>query len=450
MTIQVQVNKSVYTPIHARIYRDLVFTLLYLSLALVASLLFIKDMSLSINLPFAFHVELLSSLFISLIVFIIFLFNVKVVTMLVLVSTPISLILFSSFAVSYSNYNPLAISSLVLIILSILLSSRFLNWKAVSQSITIIELAANILLRFPVLLLSTSIFLIPYILFTSTLIPIMTVILNPRDSFIPLHFQIPILTVFYLWTCQLLKYLLKSVVSTVVAQWYFDDESGYNFIDDEEVDVIPKDEFGQALLKSGHVQNTITFKKINECLVSCCTHSFGSIALASLLLVSLKLMKQVLVKVQKTTTASFSFTWPIFAPINLIFGMIFGSIVSLNEYTLTYMAISNKPFTSSIANTTKIFKRNLVQGITASSTIKIVFFAISVTIPTIFGIVMINLERDSIEIGIIWYCVALVGGFIGQVVEGVSDALFICYVVDLDQDLEGDFKVHLVYKDVLK
>jgi hypothetical protein len=163
----------------------------------------------------------------------------------------------------------------------------------------------------------------------------------------------------YFWTSALLKNLEKSVVASIVGQWYFELEH-----EDEEWDMVPR-------------QNTFYhFRYVGS-------RSFGTIAFASLILGGIHSIHFMAKRIHSTKN-------PLLR--NRFIKFVMNSIVSFCEhytgYVMTFAGISGQSLSQSALGVTRLFRRHLIFGLSTSFLAKLLSFVGKTVVASSTGLIV--------------------------------------------------------------
>ena len=241
----------------------------------------------------------------------------------------------------------------------------------------------------------------------------------------------------------MIKFFLKVVITAVVAQYYFFDPN--QIIPDEEAKMLDEEESvdQESLLPPTQIsaqRNLITFKEIAKCAQSTAAKQMGTIAFASLIIASIDTFSIVLKIFKKSN--------PFHSCATRGFGFLKSFAETSNSYILSFVGISGQDLITSSRSVTQVLRRNLIRGLTCSSILRILYAAVSTTIPILAGMLICASGGDAARVAVVVYVGSLVGMFASSVLGAVADALFMCYLCDVDEDFVGKEDVHSVFHQV--
>ncbi|KAJ3224971.1 hypothetical protein HK099_007600 [Clydaea vesicula] len=287
------------------------------------------------------------------------------------------------------------------------------------------------------------------------------------------------------------NFTLKKITS---AQWYFEDANEFDFkeIDDleESLDeddlnlLLPKKNFNSIFYKNNNIneedllhesecqqleqnnlelgfqnlrrnKNNITFKEIVIQVKTVLQRQLGSILLASLILATLEFFNflfKITKKLLKSKYTPTIFSYPIFTPITMLFNLIYSISSELNKYTMIYLGISGNNFFTSSYNSSRLFKRNLIQGLTTTSITRTILSFFCWGLPSFTGLVMklCGFFADLDKVFILFFILVSLTRFMVEVLENTIDSIFICYIIDLDSDSCRNEEAHFVFQNIVK
>jgi len=462
-------KSSAYTPLHSRGHNDIAFAILYATCSVSALILCIKSPAISLAFTSTTDYSVLfSSFFLSIGLLGMFVCQTRTVTWVVLGIVPVCSLMFAGMLI-WAKVNVYTAVFALLTTAFTVFAIRVLNTKAIRDSINIIELSCKLVLKYPVLAVSSLSLLIPYALFTTTLINLFSSLAyNTQKTGLNI-WETGLVVGWYLWTCQMLKYYLRVGVASVVGRWYFEDAdlvddsdegeevrvcgSDYNDESEDDDDIPPTTLlFASETKMSSSPARDITLAGIIECGKSAATKSIGSIAFAALILATLEVIKGVLQAVQKLSNSRYAppLSNSITTPLSTLASTLHSFTSSLNSYTLVYLGISGQPFLASTAASTRLFRRNLITGLTCSSVLRIVLITLATGIPSVAGIVMRCWGVGVEHAAAVFYVALLTAGFGCVFVESVVDSMFMCFIVDVDGDAVRFSEAHLVFGELVQ
>ncbi|KAI8904117.1 plasma-membrane choline transporter-domain-containing protein [Gorgonomyces haynaldii] len=289
--------------------------------------------------------------------------------------------------------------------------------KLVNQFSSIVRLSLDVLQINPQLFLLGGCLTLVHLLFSSLWLWLVS-ILFAHDREYPSFVLLSYFMIFYFWTSKIFQNLETTVVSSVVGEWYFDRFS-----------------------KPSKDVTWMHLKAVTE-------KSFGQIVIASLVTGLLSFFKFTVHKMQQyTILKQFATSMSAF-------------VESFSSYTLVYVGLTGESFLESSAQTTKLFRRNLVFGLATHFLSKLLHFLGKIFVSGIVGSIIFWIRVKNpipdatgyewlislIAFAIPYYVVSI----ITHVLETTQDAMFICYVLDLDTNSCHSEGAHQTFAPLLK
>ena len=270
---------------------------------------------------------------------------------------------------------------------------------------------------------------------------------HPLHTWIPDPFSPWLMAYFigmFLWTSSLFSYLERTMISGVVAEWYFHRHN--------------------PVRRSGRKDPAL------DALKRACTFSFGTIVLAAFLLTfvhAIRLFSRLVRRVIARGSSSVSNSTPV-QVFQSSLEYLEGLVEGLNAYALVYVAYSGAGFWEAAKNTMYLFRRNLIQALLLDNVTKILLlfgvyalafvscvatfnFALRQTtssLPTV-GDGDLDAPPDSHYA----WLISLLGTilpfymvrFFTFIITQVMDATYICYVIDLDTRQCHSVQAHQIF-----
>ncbi|KAG9301429.1 hypothetical protein G9A89_018101 [Geosiphon pyriformis] len=330
----------------------------------------------------------------------------------------------------------LAFSSVIpLAIIIIYLRLIYYGRESIQKTVKVIQLACGILKDNPLILGVSYAILASYILFTvlwliflSRLFLIGHMMRMSGDSIWVVdhrtYFLIGFYLFMYLWGSAVFSNIQRITLASVVSHWYFHR--------DEDAPTS-----NQRVIKAAITRATTT--------------SFGTVCLGALMLSIVQTLRLVTSFLKKRLRGRQSKVFTCFSYCLRCFE---GIIDNLNNYTLIYAGISGESFCSSAYFTTKIFRRNLVFGLITDLITKFVLYVGSVLIALICGVATFVFATNSLHssygyvVGIIATIVPYyISQFYTSIMMNTIDATFMCYIIDLDTNINNLKAAHDAFSD---
>ncbi|KAI9206359.1 plasma-membrane choline transporter-domain-containing protein [Polychytrium aggregatum] len=238
----------------------------------------------------------------------------------------------------------------------------------------------------------------------------------------------------YLWTVAILNNIERATIGGVVGEWYFKKDPDFVMSED----------------------NTI---KNLKCSL---TKSFGSVALAGLIMSTVQFLKLMVRYIRKQSRHS---SWSIMGLLDVCLSCVGGFVDLLSSYTLVHIGFSGDSFMASSRYCTQLFRRNLVIGLASSLFAKLIVKGGTLLISTgaasyvFFEVTSRQRRQDSdrsdtpqggaaaVAASVTWLFVWYFLETIGHVFQNTVDATFICYIIDLDTNQCHQESAHKVFKD---
>lgn len=213
----------------------------------------------------------------------------------------------------------------------------------------------------------------------------------------------------YMWTWEVFSGIQRVTASSVVAQWYFH----------------RNDPNADSPLEISR----IAFQRATSL-------NFGSICLGGLVLTGVQAGQFLTRTMRKYVKSPSAPCMPLFTA---CLACLDGILDNLNAYILTQCGISGEAFFPSARTTTKIFRRNLVFGLTNDMVTKMVLMVGSLVVSLACGLAGFIIATHTFAspygyiTGILGALIAWqVTGFYTKILTSIVDAAFVCYTIDLD------------------
>ncbi|CAI2167806.1 19954_t:CDS:2 [Funneliformis geosporum] len=333
---------------------------------------------------------------------------------------------------------------IIFIVYSIIL---FTHRKKIERTISLIQLAIDIVRDNPQMFWVSLKILTVYVLFTIMWLYVFSHVflvghmvqiasediwkLEPNTYLLILYFIF-----MYLWTSAVLSNVQKVTISGVIILHKFEYNNilifcyfrnDYDDLDDSD--------------RNKEVTD-ISFLKAT-------TVSFGTVCLGGLILSSIQIIKyftDFLKKKFKNSSVLCCLSW--------VLTFIDGIIDNLNNYTLIYVGIYGENFCSSAHKTTKLFRGNLVSGLVSDFAAKSILYIGSIIIALICGFATFIYATHTLQspygyvVGIIASIVPYyISQFYTHIMMNTVDATFVCYTIDLDSNLESCKRAHKAFSN---
>ncbi|KAH8554289.1 plasma-membrane choline transporter-domain-containing protein [Umbelopsis sp. PMI_123] len=226
---------------------------------------------------------------------------------------------------------------------------------------------------------------------------------------------------FYLWTASLLINVQRFSLAGVTAQWYFHRH--------EPVD-------------------SITANPSKAALTRACTSSLGTVALGALLVSIVQTFQVISVQVQKRLKSS-----------NIVFGAILGCLKfiemivgAINNETIILAGITGESFLASARSVTKVFRRNLISGVLEGLLTRMILNVSALMLSLFSGFatyIFVTRSLHSPHGMIVGFLAAVVPFYISRfftsLLNNIIDALFVSYAIDLDTNTVHCNAAHKVF-----
>ncbi|KAI8901491.1 plasma-membrane choline transporter-domain-containing protein [Globomyces pollinis-pini] len=452
---------SVYVKPEHRPFSDIAFSFLYLVAFLFLVVIgFIEvytkptDLSFSKSLFYVFsqiYGTLASLTILSIIGSIIWIYLLSTFSSTIILLTgvclPISLLLLFLFTFSklvWGYHAPMSsfeFNALASISLLGFIGGLYTTWITIKNRqlagtmVKIVELSTDILKANPSMFLLSACLTIAHIIFSVFWLWLFSHIflhgsLISKDNQITIELQntgpwvVFFFLVMYFWTSAIFQNIEKVTVSSVVGEWYFD-----------RYDVCITSD-----------QTWWHFK-----YVSC--RSFGTIAIASLLLGIIRCLQFLIRQIERFGSKAFLSH----SLVSLIIGLMSDILNNFSSYTLVHVGLTGETYLVSGYQCTRLFRRNLVLGLLTSSISRLMSFMGKLFVSSLIGLSCFWSSVSLLSSGGEWIT-ALVAtiipyyimGVLTHVIETTVDATFICYLMDLDTNSCHNEDAHRTFSAALK
>ncbi|KAG1106790.1 hypothetical protein G6F42_016611 [Rhizopus arrhizus] len=240
----------------------------------------------------------------------------------------------------------LTIMSFIPLILNVLyIKVIFNNKHRINQTVSVIELACDVVRFNPGIILVSFVLLATFIVFSIVWIAFFNRLwlighLGDKSSMAGaiwvVNNYVYSLAAFYvfifMWTAKLLVYMERFALSAITAQWYFH-------------------------------RNDLSTSNSNppwkSALIKASTTSFGTLAFGSLVLAIIQFLQFIARSIRKYSKTAKPFA----AVLSFILRFIDALVSTFSNYTISLAGITGESFCSAATSATKIFRRNLLTGI---------------------------------------------------------------------------------------
>lgn len=217
----------------------------------------------------------------------------------------------------------------------------------------------------------------------------------------------------FMWTSVTFSYVERCMISGVVCEWYFHRN--------DPVRTIAKKDLAKESLKRS------------------LTYTFGSICFASLVLSAIQAIRLSIHTVRKIGR------WVVSDTISDLFGscaeMIEGLVDGVNSFALVYIAFNGTDFCTAAQKCAFLFRRNLISAVLFDNITRMLLLFGVYAVSLICFLGTFNFAVDVSGSSYSWF-IALIGSllpfymlrFCSFILLQVMDAVFVCYVVDLDSN----------------
>ncbi|KAG0167447.1 hypothetical protein DFQ28_006079 [Apophysomyces sp. BC1034] len=249
-----------------------------------------------------------------------------------------------------------ALSFIPLLLNLIYITLVYRSRHRINKTISVIELACDVLRNNPGIILVSLILMIAFIVFTSVWMVFFSRLWlvghsemqTPKTGSIwVVYDHVYIMAVFfifvYMWSAAVLINIQRFVLSAVTSQWYF---------------------------HRNDPGNTNSEKAWKSALIRAYTTSLGTLALAGLIL-SIVQMLHLLARYMKKYVKK---NRPLVTVVAMCLGYVEGLISQINHYTISLAGITGESFCASARSGTKLFRRNLLSGLLGDLLTKLILY----------------------------------------------------------------------------
>ncbi|KAK4516672.1 uncharacterized protein ATC70_011649 [Mucor velutinosus] len=323
---------------------------------------------------------------------------------------------------SSANDTGLTVMSFIPLILNLIyIKVIFDNKHRINQTVSVIELACDVVRFNPGIILVSFVLLATFIAFSIVWITFFNRLwlighLGDKSSMTGaiwvVNNYVYSLAAFYIfifmWTAKLLVYMERFALSAITAQWYFhrNDPSTTN--------------------------NNPPWK---SALIKASTTSFGTLAFGSLILAIIQFLQFVARSIRKYSKTAKPFA----AVLSFILRYIDALVSTFSNYTISLAGITGESFCSAATSATKIFRRNLLTGLFGDLLTQLILYIGASVIALSSGFGAYVYATHSLHsphgflVGLIgtlmpWY----LSQFFSYTMMSIIDASFLCYAIDLD------------------
>ncbi|EPB91356.1 hypothetical protein HMPREF1544_01873 [Mucor circinelloides 1006PhL] len=316
----------------------------------------------------------------------------------------------------------LTIMSFIPLILNVLyIKVIFNNKHRINQTVSVIELACDVVRFNPGIILVSFVLLATFIVFSIVWIAFFNRLwlighLGDKSSMAGaiwvVNNYVYSLAAFYvfifMWTAKLLVYMERFALSAITAQWYFH-------------------------------RNDLSTSNSNppwkSALIKASTTSFGTLAFGSLVLAIIQFLQFIARSIRKYSKTAKPFA----AVLSFILRFIDALVSTFSNYTISLAGITGESFCSAATSATKIFRRNLLTGIFGDLLTQLILYigASVIALSSGFGAYVYATHSlhspHGFVVGLIgtlmpWY----LSQFFSYTMMSIIDASFLCYAIDLD------------------
>ncbi|KAI8880532.1 hypothetical protein K501DRAFT_324963 [Backusella circina FSU 941] len=329
----------------------------------------------------------------------------------------------------------LTIMSFIPFILSLVYTKlAFDNRHRISKTVSVIELACDVLRYNPGIILVSLLLIACFIAFSSIWIVFFNRLwlighLAGRNTlsgptWIVNNYVYSIATFyifFYMWTSTLFINLQRYILSSITAQWYFHRHE-------------PTTSNSEIVWKSALVRGSTT--------------SLGSLALGSLILTVVQFMQLACRLLRRYTKKA----RPFISIASWILVFLESFVSTINNYTISLVGITGESFFSAAKSGTKMFRRNLLSGLLGDLLTKLILSigSIVISLSSGFGAYIFathNLHSPhGFLVGLLATIMPLyISQFFSYTMMSIIDATFLCYAIDLDTGTVHVSAAHTVF-----
>ncbi|KAL9558369.1 hypothetical protein PS6_001335 [Mucor atramentarius] len=316
----------------------------------------------------------------------------------------------------------LTIMSFIPLILNLLyIKVIFNNKHRINQTVSVIELACDVIRFNPGIILVSFVLLATFVVFSIVWITFFNRLwlighLGDKSSMAGAIWVVnnyvytlaAFYVFFFMWTAKLLVYMERFALSAITAQWYFH-------------------------------RNDLSTSNSNppwkSALIKASTTSFGTLAFGSLILAIIQFLQFIARSIRKYSKTAKPFA----AVLSFILRFIDALVSTFSNYTISLAGITGESFCSAATSATKIFRRNLLTGIFGDLLTQLILYigASVIALSSGFGAYVYATHSlhspHGFVVGLIgtlmpWY----LSQFFSYTMMSIIDASFLCYAIDLD------------------
>ncbi|KAI8337162.1 plasma-membrane choline transporter-domain-containing protein [Chlamydoabsidia padenii] len=315
----------------------------------------------------------------------------------------------------------LTVLSFVPLVMGILYTyTIYSNRHRIQKTVSIIELACDVIRYNPGIMLVSLILLVIFITFTIIWITLFNRLWligylfkdGSSSGLWIVNTDAYLLAVFYvfmyLWTASILINMQRFVISAITAQWYFHRNDANGQYSD---------------------------KAWQTALTRASTTSFGTLAFGGLVLSIVQLLHLVTRYMKSYVKKS----RPFVSIISMILGYIEALISQINHYVIGLAGITGDSFCLAAKSGTKMFRRNLITGLIGDLITRLVLYvgALVISLASGFGAYIFAGHQLHSSHGFIIGLIAAIlpmymSQFFSYTMMSIVDATFLCYAIDLD------------------
>ncbi|KAI7902769.1 plasma-membrane choline transporter-domain-containing protein [Cokeromyces recurvatus] len=313
----------------------------------------------------------------------------------------------------------LTIMSFIPLILNLIYIKLIFDYRhRINKTISIIELSCDVIKYNPGVILVSFLLVIIFVIFSIIWIILFTRLwlighLSDKSSLSgPVWivnnyvYSLAAFYIFiYMWTARLLMYMERFILSAITAQWYF------------------------------HRQEPMNNKPWKIAFVRATSTSFGTLALASLILAIIQFLQLVASLMRKYSKTSRPFA----NVLSFILRYIDILVSAFSNYTISLTGITGEGFFAAAQSATKIFRRNLLTGVFGDLLTQLMLYIGASIIALTSGFSAYVYATHNLHsphgfiVGLIgtlipWY----MSQFFSYIMISIIDATFLCYAIDLD------------------
>lgn len=333
---------------------------------------------------------------------------------------------------------------------SVIIHKRRTNIK---QGLELVEISVEILIEYPSIFIVSLGLIVMYfvmILAWMALFGRLALVghIDEKKYWVPDHSSPSLMLYFIgmmLWTSAIFTYLERTMISGVVCEWFF------------------------------HRHNPVRKAQISdpavEALKRCLTYNFGTISFAALILTGVHLLKisstvtKKLLTTASGTNVSLNENSTVGSFILACFNWLENSIEGINSYALVYVAYSGTDMITAAKNCFSLFRRNMIQAFLLDNVTKIVLLLGVYTMSLVASVATFNFAAriyrnnssngNPLTFDYAWL-ISVIGTilsffvtrFFTFIITQIMDALFVCYVIDVDSNKCHSTAIHRIFSDM--